>query len=84
MKLPTFTAEVSLYKSSQQYRTSRSTFGTSNTLQPATLGSLVLPSACPAGPCRIPCLNCKQGCLKLVGNAKGECLRECNSICDDL
>jgi hypothetical protein len=82
MKSPEFSAEASLYKTTRQYCTSGATVDASNTLQPATLGSFILPSFCPPDPCRNLCLSCKRGCLNLVGNAKGECLRDYATICD--
>jgi hypothetical protein len=80
MSSPGFTAEASLYKTAQQYCTTGMMFGESNTLHPATLGSFVLPAACPAA-CRDFCLRCKRGCLDLIGPGRGQCLRDCE-ICD--
>lgn len=79
MSLPGFTAEVSLYTSSQQYRTA-TTSGQAGRVV-AISPALVLPAACDRE-CRTNCLSsCTPDCLDLVGGAKGRCLRGCHRSC---
>jgi hypothetical protein len=72
MRMPNFTAEASIYRANGRYQAAP--------VVSHSTARVVVPAAF----CNNVCLrNCRRGCLNLVGSAKGDCLRECPSVCCD-
>lgn len=73
MHMPGFTAEASVYRTSQQYSMTEAHAPAGEAIRPASF----LDRRCYAA-CRSTC-----DCSGLYGWAKGACLRECNRECHE-
>ena len=80
MRLPGFTADVSLYSTQRHYSMVAHAQPSRGAINPALLRSLLQPAACE--PCFGECQDaCAPGCFELVGSARGRCLTACARSC---
>ena len=86
MRLPGFTAEVSLSSTQRNYYMAPNAQQRSGAISPGLLSALGQPAACEPcyGECQDACIE-SSGCIEMVGGGKGaylrNCARSCNKAC---
>jgi hypothetical protein len=83
MSLPGFTAEVSLHRTLAHYFLSANSQQMIGAINTVAMNSQIQPAACNDdcyAQCQDSCIE-GSGCLEMIGNGKGACLRRCARSC---